>query len=204
MLNHIKHMRYFLLILIFSSCSLINSSFLGKDVTDLTQKVCLNADGSGRLGIDGHKYVFGHETLYDQEEARWAMSLNFPLHGQELIELKLDNPQSEMIQNLEEKILKEKKGVNPIKLHKFMNLWATFIKELIQIREKKLNPRNSMFKWSVNKKHLMAKSQELIAVFQNFTGNHFGKMSFSLLSAEHIDKNLKIELVVRKCLDKVD
>lgn len=197
-------MRYFLLLIILSSCSLFKNLSLNANVSSAIKRVCLNADGNGRLSVNGHKYLFSYETLYDQQELKWAMSLNFPLNGQKIIELKLDSNESEMTQKIEEMILKDKKGVDPIKLEKFMKLWAIFVKELIFLKEEKLNLKESNFKWKLNKKRLVASKHLSIAYFNNYNGEHFGKMDFVLGAKSKLDKILKIELIVRKCLDKTD
>lgn len=197
-------MRYLTILFFISSCAIFRQQNVSKNVYKASQNVCLNADGSGRLEIYGHKYVFGAETLYDAEDARWAMGLNFPLYGQELIELQINDPNSEMIQNLEEKILREKAGVNPKNLKNIMLEWASFLKELIKIKSNDLKLSKTKFDWKVSKNNLYAKSKTLKVKFSNYNGSYFGKMVLAFDAMSNSSKRSKIELIVRKCLDKVD
>lgn len=197
-------MRYLIILFFISSCALFRQQNLSKNVLKASQNVCLNADGNGRLEIYGHKYVFGAETLYDAKDYRWAMSLNFPLYGQELIELQVNDPESEMIQNLEEKILREKKGVNPQNLQQMMIEWASFLKELIKIKSNDIKLSKTKFDWKVSKNNLYAASKTLKVKFSNFNGSYFGKMDFTFNAERKMDKISKIELIVRKCLNKID
>lgn len=196
-------MRYIVILFFFTSCAIFNSPRLSPNVFNASEKVCLNADGNGRLNVQGHKYVFGHETLMDQEENKWIMSLNFPIYGQELIELDLSKDSSELKQKIEERILSEKRGVDPVRLNLFITHLGSFLKELVALKNKK--QIKNKFTWKVNKNELTAtlKSDKnlIYAKFYNLNEKYFGKMDFSYDAIGNPQDNLKIELIVRQCLD---
>ena len=197
-------MKYSLLLFVFVSCSLFKVSNLSDDIVLESKRVCLNADGNGRLLIQGHKYVFGFETLFDEENSTWQMALNFPLYGEEFIELSLNDKNTEFNQRLEDKILKERKGVNPILLHQFMTSWAQFLKELIHLQRNEQVILQAHYSWRVENNKLKAsrktKLHNIDADFYNAQDEFFSRMDFSLRTEQSRDP-MQIELIVRKCLN---
>jgi hypothetical protein len=201
-------MMKLLILLLLSSCSLFQTLKISQDIPQEAKKVCLNADGNGRLMVQGHKYVFSFETMLDDEEDKWLMSLNFPLHGEELIELNLSDSNAEFKQKIEDKILKERKGVNPELLHKFMFYWARFLNELIHLQKHENAMENSEYTWDVSDNKLKAglnfDGNKIDAQFYNVENKMFSRMDFALQPAAELQDTLQIELIVRKCLDKTE
>jgi hypothetical protein len=200
-------MKYLLILPLFISCSLFKLSKLSNDVVYESKKICLNADGNGRLIIQGHKYVFGFETLWDEKELRWQMALNFPMHGEEFIELSLagqDRNRLEFNQRLEEKILKEREGIDPTSLHFFMTSWAHFLSEIIYMQQNEQFSSPAKYNWKVRKNKLGAKRKtrnySINANFYNVESMFFSRMDFAL-QPKKVENAIKIELIVRKCLN---
>ena len=180
--------------------------FLTGNIQSEAKKICLNLDGNGRLNVQGHKYVFSAQTMLDEEEDKWMMGMSFPLHGQEVIELDLSSgPETEFTEKIQEKVLKEKAGINPQDLEFFMKRWAIFINEVIRIKKNEQKPSEN-FDWTMSKEMMLATSRydgarTVQASFYNPTDKFFSRMDF-LLSPGQSGKEIKIELIVRKCLDK--
>lgn len=197
-------MKYLIILPFIVSCSVFQFSRLSKNVIKESKKVCLNADGNGRLKIQGHKYVFSFETLLNVEESKWQMALSFPLHGEEYIELNLDEGHAQLNQKLEDKILKERSGVNPELLHNFMSSWGVFLRELIYMQQNEREVSDAKFRWNVSKNKLSALSKQgknnISSQFYNARDSFFTRMDF-LLRSEVEKRPMQIELVVRKCLN---
>lgn len=204
----LKYLIFFSIFLVLSSCT---PKYLSKNIPKDITKICLNLDGNGRLTVQGHKYVFSAETVLDEEEDKWIMGMGFPLHGQETVELELDQEKAVFNEKIQEKVLSEKAGINPQDLQLFMEKWAAFLNEVIAIKRTGREP-SDQFDWSVSKKMLIAESKidqerQIIANFYNLTnnsgaasGSHFSRMDFLLKPSDEA-KQIKIELIVRKCLD---
>lgn len=197
-------MQYLLVLSLFFSCSLFKLSKLSEDVVQESKRVCLNADGNGRLMIQGHKYVFGFETLWEEQELKWQMALNFPLHGEEFIELSLADKDLEFKQRLEDKILKERKGVDPVLLHQFMSAWARLLREVIYMQQnaKLISPAQYVWRVQNNQLKTRRKARDYIinADFYNVEATYFSRMDFAL-RPKQTETPIKIELIVRKCLN---
>ena len=57
---------------------------------DYAKKICLNAEGKGRIELPGEKYVFEYESQVDLKNNKFDLVLDFPIKGQSLISLSLD------------------------------------------------------------------------------------------------------------------
>lgn len=197
-----------LFLLLFSSCSLFKGASLSKDISKDINKICLNASGKGRLIVNGEKYVYSFESALRSEEHKWVMAFNFPLYGEEFVQLEW-KPNENTVQHhfsFEDKILKQQKGISPEKLELFFTTWARFLYEVIKIKEG--NQENLEFDWSVDKKELRAqkylKDINLTAkvTFKNLVPeNYFGRYDIAF-QRENDDAGFKIESIVRKCLEK--
>jgi len=69
-----------------SSCSLLKTSKQKLTLDQLDNalsKVCLSAEGKGRINYLGTKYVFALETLLD--ESLWSLALQIPAYGEEIL-----------------------------------------------------------------------------------------------------------------------
>lgn len=199
----INVMAFLILMLTAISCT-TSSGLMGRNPENEIAKICLNLDGNGRLGVQGHKYVFSAETMLDEEHNKWIMGMNFSLHGQELIELDLSGDESFFKEKVQERILRENAGVNPERLELFMQRWAELIKEIIHYKKGE-NRNSNFFEWSVENKKLIASTKVaeknvLTAEFYNIENGAFSRMDFLLDTGESASE-IKVELIVRKCLD---
>jgi len=200
--------RVIILVILFSSwsCSLLEQKRLTTDLNKEIQRVCLNADGNGRLLANGRKVVFDFETAFLDDENKWVMALNFPLYGEEMIEFqKNDAGEFDYKSNFEEKILKNNDGINPEHLKMFMIKWASFINEVIRMQ--KGDTKNLNYQWGLSSKVLRA-SLDIKSIESsmeiNFTNiiynKYFGRFDIAMQSKNN-DHNLKLELIVRECLE---
>ena len=203
-------MRLQLLLILFltlNSCAIFEQRSLGSDFSGEVSKICLSAEGKGRLLIDGHKFVFKFYSALEEQDAKWYMSLLFPISGEETFVVDWDDKGLLSVDaSFESKILSEKKGVDPEKLHLFLKKWGELIVEISKIRKNANYP--SVFSWSTTKKELIAKSKiskknVLRLEFKNLTlGNYFGRHDVFMHS--EYSEDIKLELIVRKCLEKSD
>jgi hypothetical protein len=183
---------------------------VGSDIAEEVPKICLSSQGKGRLVVSGHKFVFRFSSALDSESEKWYMSLVFPLYGEETFvvdwsEGKLLNFEA----SFENKILQDKNKVNPEELHAFLEKWARLI---VEINRLKLNPsqdqKGSEFLWSTSNKSLSATStvlnkDRIKLEFKNLTSeDYFGRYDVFMQSEER--ESIKLELIVRKCLETAE
>lgn len=178
--------------------------YLSSDFQHEINKVCLNLEGNGRMTVQGHKYVFSAESVWDQAKQKWSLGMGFALHGQEVIELDLARPNQGFLENFQQKLLKEKTGIDPKTLQLFMNRWAAFINEVITLKKGE-QIEKPLFAWQLDKQKLVSTSkiddENLVqATFTNPDDRYFSRTDF-LLMPQDAAKQIKIELIVRKCLD---
>lgn len=195
-------------IVLFSSCSLFQTSELSQDLSSDIQRVCLDNSGRGRLIINNHKYVFSFESMLSEDEHKWIMGLNFPIYGEELLEVHWDeNRKVDYKASFENRVLKDKKGVDPELLNLFLENWSKFVFEIINLKQGK--NKNAQYKWTTSKDSLevqtIIKNIGLAKItFQNLVeDNYFGRFDV-VLQNKNEDNTYKVEMIVRKCLKKTD
>jgi len=197
---------FFLIIL--TSCSLFNQKSLTQNLSKDIEKVCLDASGRGRLIINDHKYVFSFESLLSANEHKWIMGLNFPVYGEEVLEVSWDeNQKVDFTASFENRVLKEKKGVDPELLNIFLENWSKLVYEIISLKNG--NKTNESFSWSTNPRELVVETK-IIDIglakikFQNLTtSNYFGRFDV-VLQNKNKENAYKVEMIVRKCLKETD
>jgi len=188
-----------LMLIIFNSCSLFKPKLLNRNLSTAAKSVCLSADGRGRLTFLKRKYVFSYESYLDEAQANWLLALSFPLHAQETFKIDWSkNDKIELISSIEDKILRENKNINPAMLHAFTENVGSLIKEIIDLRSKKVKTK---FNWIVTNKELSAKSKD-----SRFEANFLNMLNsgyFGLMSLKYkVDGNspYKLDLIVSNCL----
>lgn len=192
-----------------SSCALFNTSNLSKNLKNDIQKICISSTGKGRLVVEKQKYVFSYESALKEIEHKWLMAFNFPLYGQEHVELDWSEPNKlKQYFSFEDKILKEQQGVSPESLELFFATWSEFLLEVIQLKNN--DKEIPKFKWEAKRKELVAKKvlaqtgSMAIVSFKNLVNNnYFGRYDI-VMQQSNGDIPFKIEVVVRKCLEKAD
>ena len=138
------------------------------------------------------------------------MSLIFPLYGEETFIVSWNNEKLLNFEaSFEDKILKDKNKVDPEKLHAFLKKWAMLIVEISQQKlERKFKLEDSVFNWESNRKTLSASSSvlgndKIKLEFKNLKSeNYFGRYDVFMQSKGQ--KNIKLELIVRKCLESAE
>ncbi len=55
------------------------------------EKICLSSIGNGKVTQNQNNYPFSFESLSDPLEKSWALSINIPLHGEEILRLNYKN-----------------------------------------------------------------------------------------------------------------
>jgi hypothetical protein len=192
------------------SCSLFDLQKVSNNIEQEIPKICLSSEGRGRLVVSDHKFVFRFNSALDPESEKWYMSLVFPLYGEETFVV--DWSQGKLLSfnaSFENKILADKNKVNPEELHVFLEKWAKLIVEINSLkRDASVIPKNSEFDWSSNKKSLTALStvmnnDKIKLEFKNLTSeNYFGRYDVFMQSEER--ESIKLELIVRKCLESIE
>tara|TARA_Y100000385_G_C12839843_1_gene528275 strand:+ start:66 stop:680 length:615 start_codon:yes stop_codon:yes gene_type:complete len=192
-----------------SSCALFTTSNLSKNLKNNIQKICISSTGKGRLVVEKQKYVFSYESALKEVEHKWLMAFNFPLYGHEHVELDWSEPNKlKQYFSFEDRILKEQQGVSPESLELFFATWSEFLLEVIQLKNNKRDKLN--FNWEAKSKELIAKKDlgqsgsKAIVSFKNLvSNNYFGRYDI-VMQQGNGDIPFKIEVVVRKCLEKAD
>lgn len=96
MLSHLTLLFLFL----FSACSHLKSQKIQNEKNDILMTYLQGVgEGRGRLGVNGHQYLFSFDALL-KENNDWILAANIPLHGEEVL----------LLSNLK----KEKNGVEDI------------------------------------------------------------------------------------------
>lgn len=203
-------MKILVLLFIFttSSCSLFKTNTLSKNLQKNIQNICLSSTGKGRLVVEKQKYVFSYESALKEDEHKWLMAFNFPLYGQEHVELDWSEPgKLKQYFSFEDKILKQQQGVSPENLEIFFATWSEFLLEVIQLKN---NNAKSNFEWTTTNKELIAqkdlklKGSKAVVSFKNLVNEkYFGRYDI-VMQQENGEIPFKIEVVVRKCLEIAD
>jgi len=196
-------------IIIFNSgCSLFTPKKITENINKEVQRICFSSDGRGRISILDHTYSFSYESELNIEENQWMLGLEFPLYGEEIIAINWKDPEKpKILGKLEERILKEKDGIDPIQLEYFLNKWAQFIYEVVKLKEKKNNYQEHYFNWKVIDHKLVAESNDsqrayLKGTFSIPNDEFFTRMQFSMEAKSHQKEAYKLELLVRNCAEK--
>lgn len=82
-------MKYLILILLFTSCSFYKNShpLINYDAEKLLDSVQLTGEGKGRLTLGQSKYLFGVESVLN-ENYDWILAVSLPIHGEETLILR--------------------------------------------------------------------------------------------------------------------
>ncbi len=207
-MNFINSQYFLLLTLLFqlSSCSIFKSTRVSKNLDKEIQNVCLNSYGSGRIIVNKHKYVFSFDSALSLADQKWMMGLNFPVYGEEVFSFEWDeNDSTTYNASFEQRILKDARGVDPEKLEVFLKKWSEFIYEVVQLQYSK--KYDAKLDWQLSSKYLetltkVDKNSSVKIRFQNkTTSGHFGRFDIVLQRNKH-EENFKLEMIVRKCLEK--
>lgn len=187
---------------------------LSKNISKEIENVCFSAEGKGRLEIAGHKYVFDFESELEEENKKWLIALEFPLYGQEIIEIDWSNPKkAKLLGDLENKLLREKNGIDPKQLNRFMSHWAMFIHEVVLMKKNSKLINDAKYAWSIDSDKLVAKwskntkindEQKFTGSFFNPKNEFFSRMTILLESKSTQQNNFKLEMFVRNCFEKTE
>ena len=90
-------MRLILLFILVSSCT-TQKKFkkLSYDIVTEMKQVCLSSEGKGILNVGGSRYSFSFESMWEKEEDRWLLGLDFPLQEQQVLVLDLQKKDSQI------------------------------------------------------------------------------------------------------------
>ena len=134
------------------------------------------------------------------------MALNFPIYGEEYVEIDWKQEKMKHTVSFENKLLKDQRGLSPEKLELFLKSWGEFLHEIILLKQNKLE--KSHYNWELGSKQLMASKNvgdsKVKISFKNLVEEkHFGR--YDIATHYQDSKNLfKIEVIVRKCLEKLE
>jgi hypothetical protein len=191
-----------LLFLFMTSCLQTCYQKLSNNPLVEAQKICMTADGSGRMNIGDESFQFSYESLLEQRENRFALAMNFPFIGEEFFEMTWQDDEVKLNSELEMKILQNSSQTDAAKLHQFMELWSELLKDIIELQEGMKD--DLFFKWKVEGNQLKAvfnsNQVKTQAEFYNAKNDVFSRM---VLSSRHLeqDKTYRIEYIVSKCLN---
>ena len=193
-----------LCMVLMTSCSIFEQKKVTSNIDKEIPKICLSASGRGRLMVSGHKFLFKFRSALERETNEWFMSLVFPLYGQESFSVEWD---AEKIisynATFENKILQDKKKVDPEALNAFLEKWAELVWEITKYKDKSnFSPK---FNWVTTSKKLSAmksltKDSSITIEFKNLKPEgYFGR--YDVFMRSESEEVVKLELVVRKCLE---
>lgn len=206
-----RFINLFFLQFLFVSCSLFEQQTISSNPSVEASRICLSAEGRGRLLVSGHKFLFNFSSALERESSEWYMSLSFPLYGEETFLVSWDEKGLlNFDASFENKILKDKQRVDPEMLHLFLKKWAALIVEIDQLKKQKNVDKsfNSEFNWTSSRRSLIAvsnlsKNESIRLEFKNLIdSNYFGRYDIFMRSKGV--EQVKLELIVRKCLEKAD
>jgi hypothetical protein len=198
-------MKYIIaFVFLFSGCASFTPNNLTSDIYKEANKVCLDGEGHGRLGVKSSSYVFRYYSELDIKYGKWSLGLDFPLQEEELFEIDWsENNKMKFTTSIDDKILKENSEINPKELNRFTKYIGYFLKDLVRL---KTNSKKKLkFKWKTTKKKLIgsSKSRKAMISFENLDASGY----FGLMTIEYrgkLKQNYKIEFVVSKCFIKKD
>ncbi len=186
-----------------SSCSFFKIAKLSDNLAQNAKRICLSAEGKGRITVKSQKYVFGFESALYEGDNAWKLFLNFPLRKTESFEIDWsENNKVKFKSSLEDKLLKEGKGVNPKSIKYFTTYIGTLLKDIVYTRTHSEHSKKSPLIWSKKGSDLIAHSPKssFNAQFTNLMADSY----FGLIKIEYKDikKELyRMELIVRKCFE---
>jgi hypothetical protein len=198
-------MRLILLFILVSSCT-TQKKFkkLSYDIVTEMKQVCLSSEGKGILNVGGSRYSFSFESMWEKEEDRWLLGLDFPLQEQQVLVLDLQKKDSQIEGGLAEKILRENDDVDPKRLNLFLLKWSEYINSIIKIQSTKSLAGNKV-QWEI-KKHLLRSSVNLpdknfmLIEFFEPESKFFNRMRVKMGTKGNQSDSIDLELFVRKCL----
>lgn len=183
-----------------TSCSLFKISKVSKDLSVSSQKICLSSEGKGRLNVKGRKYIFSYESGLLDHDHSWKLALKFPLRKAEIFEIDWSNPNKvKFTSTIEDKILRENRGVNPKSIEIFTSQVGHLLKEVL-IHQSGRKEQKVEFDWKADGGSLLAskKDSKFKAKFTNIVAEHyFGRMSLSYVDIT--DEEYSLDLIVRNC-----
>lgn len=194
-------MKIFSLIclLILVSCATFT---LSRDVKLESRKICMNSEGQGRLIVNNQKYRFGYDSLIEKDNHKWSLELDFPLRPAETFELDWSrNGKMKFNSSIDQKILRENKGINPKELDKFIKSIGHFLKDLVRLQSNK--DEKLAYNWYIEGNKLLAmspKKHSRLKFEKVDADGYFEKMSISYKAQK--DQSYKMELILNKCFRK--
>jgi hypothetical protein len=194
-----------LLFLFMTSCLQTCYQKLSNNPLVEAQKICMTADGSGRMNIGDESFQFSYESLLEQRENRFALAMNFPFIGEEFFEMTWQDDDIKLNSELETRILQQSSKVEAESLHTFITLWSEFLKDIIELKQNK--KKALFFDWKIKNNELVAKSsndqRSVEGKFFYARDNVFTRMEFTHKDKKS-EKTSSFELIVSKCLNKPD
>lgn len=196
-------MRLLVLIVLIQSCALFKGKDLSNQLDESLKNVCLSSQGKGRLQVGNSKYVFSYEAALDEEHANWLLALNFPLRPQETFQLDWSQEGDIKLKtSLEDKIIKENRGVDPRSVEKFVQGLGALIQEIIHTRTNDEALKTRQFNWKKVRNELwtLNKNHNIKAKFKKLGSEGF----FTLMELSYLEPEksfYKLDLVVRQCFE---
>ena len=198
-----KFLTNLFLLSFLTSCSLFKVAKLSDNLAENANRICLSAEGKGRITVKNQKYVFGFESALYEDDNAWKLFLNFPLRKTESFEIDWsENNKVKFKSSLEDKLLKESKGVNPKSIKFFTHYIGILLKDIVYTRTHSEHLKKSPLIWSKKGSDLIAATEKksFNAQFTNLMADSY----FGLIKIEYKDikKDLyRMELIVRKCFE---
>lgn len=155
------------------------------------------------------KYVFSYESALVEDEGKFIMVLNFPIYGEEKFEIYFSKgPLKENNSELEHRFIATESGVDPVLVQHFISLWAEYFKELISL-QKGQTFKASSFQWMVKDQTLIGtasvQSLQFVSMANVANKDFFEHLTFQMKETNAKSfQNLKVELFVRECLEKLE
>jgi len=189
-----------LLLVLLSSCELLNSYKLSDNPTIAAQKICLKGSGEGQVISDYSKYPFNFDM--GLEEDLWLMSVQFPLRDEAIIEVDIKN--NKYLPGFEGELLENTKSINPKVLRIILKLWSSTIYDIYQVQynDKKLKGFKVTPKLLYKKIRLKDGYEFLIKYATVVDKSHFKWQTIEVVDLKSKEK-LKIQTRVRECLKKL-
>ncbi len=196
-------MKFALIMTFFlTSCSLFKITKVSKDLSVSSQKICLSSSGKGRLKVKGSKYIFSYESGLQDHQNSWKLALDFPLRKTEVFEVDWSDVKNvKYTSTIEDKILRENRGVNPKSIEAFVTNVGSLLKEIL-IQKSGKSEEQSQFEWqaSGNTLNVTLKNTKFNATFTNIvSGRYFGLMSLNYVDSTN--EGYSLDLIVRNCIE---
>lgn len=204
-----------ILLLLSSSCSQLQVS---NNPAKTIPKICLNADGKGRISMPQGKIVFSYSTVWDEENKMFRMEVQPPFQNSETLDIDYGNDHDHRFQGSLISLVIKKVGNNyqlKKKLIHVLDLYAWVIKarkiKKPSAQEKyinyclekgcfKSNSQNFNSYKEYNELKISYKKQDVSLKFLQETDDAVGKID--LTSSDKTKKKLQLELIQQSCRDK--